>query len=136
MAKGKMNVKKVTADDNAETAEASEKKGRQVFETSELLEVAMPEGYNFKEYRPLKKEQFKSEDLYLDFMALQAEHKAQIQTDKAAEYKAKAEQFRKFGDPAKRKKANKLAKMAKAFAELKASAEEDGIDTSDINLDV
>jgi len=86
---------------------------------------ATPDDFNFKKFPLLKREVFKDDGFwYL--------HRAEGGEFKAAELRAKAEEFLKFGNVKDRLKASKLRKMQDKMEELKAELEAAGVDVEDL----
>lgn len=120
----KTETKPTAAKPTAETVKTETKKkaGRVNFAVgTELLKVAVPEGYNFDVNKPLKKKNFVTEDLFYMYRAAEMEHKA-------AQFRAKAEEAKKLGTGTEKNKAKKLIKMQERIEELKQSLAAQGID--------
>ena len=88
-------------------------------ETIKLKEV--PETYDEKVHRPLRKENFEGDDWYYIHKAEQLEAQAQWN-------RKQAEDYRKLGGVQDRAKAKRLLDMQSRMAELKAQLAADGVD--------
>lgn len=84
-------------------------------------DVAVPEGFDFDKFRPLKKRDFTSEHLFYEHKAAQMDHKA-------AAFRAQGEEAKKLGSTKERAKAKRLIKMTEKMAELRKQLEAQGID--------
>lgn len=106
------------------TKPAKEKKpARPGFEAKELLEVAVPEGFNFDEFKPLKKKAFKTEAVFFD-------HAAAYFDWKAAGARKKADDARKYGDKSTRNNVKKLEKGVEKMKDLIKTLRAQGMDVS------
>lgn len=82
---------------------------------------AIPEGFDFKLHKSLKKKDFKEDYLYFEHRAAECEIKAVAYRDEAAEVK-------KLGSAKARGSAKRLVKMQDKMSELKKQLSEQGID--------
>lgn len=89
-------------------------------------------GFDSSKHKPLKKTDFASEDVFLDFRALINREKADKLIEQADSFTEKANKIRKFGDTKTRKKATKLEKMRKQMAELEKELVSEGFDLEDL----
>jgi len=87
----------------------------------EPYDVTMPEGFNFKDYKPLKKRNFTTEALYYD-------HRAEEMAYKMAGFRAQAEECRTMGSAADRRKKKQIVRLNSKMNELKAQLIAQGID--------
>lgn len=119
-------------------AKKKEKKGRPKFDAPKsLLDkdgklTAVPEDYDYRKFQPLKKLNFASEDLFLDYQGRVAEQKSKFFAELAKDRHERANSFRKFGDPEQRRKAKKLQRSIEAAHKLQKELEAQGIDVSEI----
>src|SRR6056297_3199820 len=86
---------------------------------------AIPDDFDPKVHKPLRKKDFVEEAVFFDHKAEQAEERLNY-------YREQAEECRKLGNAADRKKAKKLRTWMEKIAELKAELEEDGVDVSSL----
>jgi len=107
-------------------------KGRPVFglvgnkdEKIYPFKAAVPEGYNFKEFKPLKKKDFVDDATYLEYRAAECEAKA-------VAFKAQAEEARKIGSSKDKQKAKRLIKLQEKMDELKKQLQDQGIDVESL----
>jgi Uri superfamily endonuclease len=124
--------------DTESVDEKKKEKGRAIFDIAAYgTEVAdsvdadgcltvVPTTFNIRKNKPMKKEHFATEALYIRYQAAVATQKAEHEVAKAADLIAKAERVEKFGSDESRKTANKLAKAVKSMATLRAKLIEDG----------
>jgi hypothetical protein len=89
------------------------------------------EGFNFKKHKPLSKEEFADEPLFLLYKAENLEWRSNRGLKQAANLRKNAELWKTQGDPVKRKKLSKIQKMREAMAKLEAELEAEGVDMSD-----
>lgn len=110
----------------------TEKKGKDVFtggvKNEEEKYTEAPGDFNFEDFKPIKKTEFVSDEVYLDHQVNICNSKAEIYTLKADKCAKLAARLREFGDPETRKKAAKLEKMRGQLAALELSLIEDGVD--------
>lgn len=92
------------------------------------LLTEIPGDWNPKDFKPLTKKDFASADLYLEFSADRMEERGLAMIDRAKKQRERAEHLRKFGDPKKVKKAQKLAKLREQMASLASELEGEGFD--------
>lgn len=97
------------------------KQARKPFKVTGEYEDAVPEGFDFGAYKPLKKKNFKQE--YLWYL-----HKAAEMEFKATKYKTEAEEIKKLGSPAERMKKKQIIRLQSKMDELKKQLTEQGID--------
>lgn len=119
-----------------ETAKA-EKEGKAIFEggtkNEEGKHTEAPADFDFGKFKPIKKTDFLSDDIYLDHQENICRAKVDIFTCKADKCARDAAKLRTLGDPATRKKAMKLSKMRESLKELERQLVEDGVDMSLLN---
>jgi len=114
----KKNAKPVVVE--VKTSKVS--KGRTGFKVSnELYDTCLPVGFNFKEFKPLKKRNFATEALYF-------EHRAEEMAYKMRAFTAQAEESRTMGSAADRRKKKQIVKLSEKMKELKAQLSAQGID--------
>ena len=95
------------------------------FEHEELIDVAMPEGYEIDNHAPLKKADFEQLWMFVEYKAL-------CMDDKAEKLHAEAERVKKMGSAADRSKAKRYLKMMSKMGELRAALEEAGVDVDSL----
>lgn len=83
-----------------------------------LLTVG-PDDYDYRTNKPLKKEAFASESIYLRYLSIVASQKASFFAKKSGELAGKADRLEKFGSEAARKAAGKLARAKAQMATLR-----------------
>ena len=119
--------KKATATKNIETVTVEVKtskvaKARVAFKISETpYDVTVPEGFDFKVHKVLKKKNFATEALYY-------EHRVEEMNFKAAKFAALAEESRTMGSAADRRKKKQIVRLNSKMNELKAQLIAQGID--------
>jgi hypothetical protein len=89
-------------------------------------------GFDLRKHKPLKKSDFASMALFMQFQGYVAMLKAEFYIKIAEDRKAKADRLLKFGDEATRKKAAKIARMREQLKALTDQLAEEGIDVTDI----
>lgn len=94
---------------------------RKPFKVTGEYEEAVPEGFDFGTYKPLKKKNFKQD--YLWYL-----HKAAEMKFKAERYEKEAEEIKKLGSPAERAKKKQIIRLQSKMAELKEQLSAQGID--------
>lgn len=136
-------AKKVGDLDNQEQEE--KKKGRQDFDVlafgkehdgavdGEGLLTIAPSAYHYRTNKPLKKEQFASESIYIKYQSLIATQKAEFFAQKASELTGKAERLEKFGSEVARKAAGKLARAKAQMATLRQQLIDTGMAAEEID---
>jgi len=87
------------------------------------FKVPVPEDYDFKTMKLLKKKDYIADHLWFEFKAIDADNKA-------AAYRKLAEESKKLGSGKDRAKAKRLVKMTSKLEELKQQLEAAGVDTS------
>jgi len=97
-----------------------------------LLLVA-PSDFHFRKHKPLKKEAFATEAIYIKHQSMLATQKAEFFAQKASELAGKAERLEKFGSEAARKAASKLAKAKLQMANLRQQLIDTGMDADEID---
>jgi hypothetical protein len=113
----------------AKTTEAAAKQThkRTGFKVStEAYKTSMPENFNFADYKPLKKKNFETDELYFLHRAEEMKHKASTFLRRAAEAKAAGTNRATAG------KAKRMIKLTEKMAELRKQLEEQGIDVESI----
>jgi len=85
------------------------------------FKVAMPEGFNFKVNKVLKKRDFTADHLFFEHRVAEMEYKAEI-------FKVQAEEAKKIGSSADRNRLKRVMKLQEKMDELKAQLTEQGID--------
>lgn len=83
--------------------------------------VAVPEGFDFKTNKSLKKKDFKEDYLYF-------EHRAAECDFKAVAYREEAVEVKKLGSAKSRGSAKRLVKLQDKMAELKKQLTDQGVD--------
>ena len=96
-----------------------------IFEHEDLIDVAMPEGYDIDANAPLKKTDFEQLWMFVEYKAL-------CMDDKASKLHAEAERVKKMGSAADRSKAKRYLKMMSKMEELKAALEEAGVNVDSL----
>ncbi len=121
------------------------KKGRQDYDSTTLvaenaeavnadgLLTIAPSDFHFRKHKPLRKEAFASESIYLKHQSLIATQKAEFFATKASELAGKAERLEKFGSEAARKTASKLAKAKAQMATLRQQLIDTGMAAKEID---
>jgi len=105
----------------------AEKKGRESFKLSkEAYKVAVPENFNFAEYKPLKKKNFETDELYYMHRAAEMQFRAGAFVQRATDAKLNGANRATAG------KAKRLIKLTEKMAELRKQLEEQGIDVKAI----
>ncbi len=111
------------------------KKGKSVFklvgnkdEKIYPFTEALPEGFDFKICKSLKKKDFKEDHLYF-------EHRAAEFDAKAVAYREEAAEVKKLGSAKDRGKAKRLVKMQEKMSELKEQLTKQGIDVEKLLAD-
>lgn len=89
---------------------------------------AVPEGFDFKLHKNLKRKDFKEDYLYYEFRAAECESKAVAFREEAAEVK-------KLGSAKDRGKAKRLVKMQDKMEELKKQLQGQGVDVEKLLAD-
>ena len=118
----------------SEKAKKAKKKGRVAFDVKTAkvddkgLLTAVPENFDPKKHKGLKKKQFADVATHMDYLSAMAKFNSERLAAKAVDLTARAERIRKFGDEGTRKKVAKVERMKKQMAALKAELEEQGID--------
>ena len=88
---------------------------------------AVPSDFSFTEHAPLKKGDFVSEDLYMEWKAALFDHRAVSLTSRANELRTEAAHQRKFCDPSTKSKFKRYAKLAEKMKELEAELKAAGV---------
>ena len=96
-----------------------------------LLEV--PVTYNERKHKPMKKDDFASEAIFIRWQAEQARQRADFYSAKAVDLDAKATRVEKFGSEAARKAANKLDKAMKQMEKLREQLLATGMDEAELD---
>lgn len=81
----------------------------------------VPEDFDYKAHRPLKKVDFRADHFFFAYKASEAEYRA-------ADFRDREEEARTLGSSKERGKAKRLIKMQEKMEELRASLESDGVD--------
>ena len=89
-------------------------------------------GWHWKKHKPLKKEDFATGDVFLDYRAYSTRMKAEAMLKDAEKFTSKAERMRKFGDADVAKKVSRVEKLKENMAKLKAELAESGYDISEL----
>ena len=105
-----------------------EQKGKPVFDQVDSADEnvypfkeAVPEGFDFGEFKPLKKRDFKEEYLFYEYRAAEAEIKA-------AKFKELAEESKKLGSGKQRQATRRLLKLREQIAALSEHLGAQGVD--------
>lgn len=96
------------------------------FGESTVKLTAIPADFDVNIHQQLRKKDFKTEDIYFEFRAEQAEAEAK-------DWRSKVETFRKFGDAEQRKAAMKYKALASRIAELREQLKAANIDVSELD---
>lgn len=91
------------------------------------LIVGQPEGFDGKQHlKPVRDDFADAADFY-EFQAAQSDERVEYFQRQAEKWRQQAEDFRKYGDPEKRKMAKRADKLREQLAELEAQlkSEED-----------
>ena len=108
------------------TIKTSKNVKRTGFKVSDTpYDVAVPEGFNFKDYKPLKKRNFASETTYYL-------HRKEEMNYKAGIFAELAEEARTQGSAADRRKKKQIVQAQEKMAELRKQLEGQGIDVDAI----
>jgi len=91
------------------------------------FDVAMPEGFNWKQHKSLKKRDYTADHLFYEFRALECDHKAIL-------FRAQAEESQKLGSAKDRGRAKRLIKLQEKMAELKSQLTAQGVDVEELLL--
>jgi len=112
------------------TPEKVKKHGRVVFDlvgdkNPEVypFKEAMPEGFNFKVNKGLRKRDFSADHLFFEYRALEMEAKALT-------FRAQAEEAKKIGSSADRNRLKRVIKLQEKMDELKEQLTAQGIDVT------
>jgi len=118
------------------TPEKKRKAGRVVFDlvgdkNPEVypFKEAMPEGFNFKVNRGLRKRDFTADHLFFEYRALEMDAKAII-------FRAQAEEAKKIGSSADRNRLKRVIKLQEKMNELKEQLSAQGIDVDKLLADM
>lgn len=113
-------------------AKSKSSKGRTEFELvgnkdAELypFKVAMPENFDFKIHKSLKKRDFTADHLFYEYRALEMEFKAKS-------FRAQAEEAKKLGSAKDRSSAKRLVRLADKMTELKTQLSKQGINVEEL----
>lgn len=133
-------VKKGEPKDKDKKDKKDKKGGRKIFDIAsftgkkdangKLMEI--PSTWNPKEFKPLSRKEFASDDVFLDFRAQDLELKIERVVKLAKDLRVRASNLRKFGDEKTRKKAAKLQRMREQMAALEKELESEGVTAEDI----
>lgn len=111
---------------------SKDKKGRTEFklvghkdEKVYPFQVAMPEGFDFKINKPLKKRDFTADHLFYEYRALEMEFKA-------VGFRAQAEEAKKLGSAKDRSSAKRLIKLQDKMGELKEQLTKQGVNVEEL----
>jgi hypothetical protein len=91
------------------------------------FEKAIPDGFDFKVNKPLKKKDFKSTAAYLEHTAAELRFKAEQMTAKAGKLETKAKQLAAMGDEKQAKVVKKGLRVINALADLEKQLKEAGL---------
>lgn len=98
---------------------AKEKTGFKISKNS--YDVVIPDGFNFKDYKPLKKKNFKTDELYYRHRVKEMEFKMEA-------FVVKADEAKKLGSSSDRRKKKQIIKLQAKIIELKRLLTDQGID--------
>lgn len=84
-------------------------------------DVAVPNGFNFKDYKSLKKKNFKTDELYY-------RHRAEEMEFKREAFVVKADEAKKLGSSSDQRKKKQIVKLQAKIVELKQLLTDQGID--------
>ena len=90
--------------------------------------AAVPEGFDFKTNRSLKKKDFKEDYLYF-------EHRAEECDFRSVAYREEAAEVKKLGSAKDRGKAKRLVKLQDKMVELKEQLSKQGVDVEKLLAD-
>lgn len=121
----KAAAKPGTKDDKGKKGEKPAKATKVTYDVPEGGLTEVPEDYDPKQHKPLKKADFKEEWTYLEFQASIHEAKAAALHEKAAESK-------KLGSSKDRAKKKKLLTLQKRLNELAEELAGQGVDVDDL----
>ena len=145
MAKNKSNKVGDLAKGTEAQAEVKKEKGRQDYSTAELVKTnaaaidenglltVAPSDFNHRKHKPLKKEAFSSEAVYLRYQSLIAGQKSEFYATKSTELTGKADRLEKFGSEAARKAATKLQRAKKQMVTIRQQLIDSGMAEEEID---
>ncbi len=84
-------------------------------------DVAVPDDFNFKDYKTLKKKNFKDDELYY-------RHRAEEMEFKREAFVVKADEAKRLGSSSDRRKKKQIVKLQVKVTELKQLLTDRGID--------
>lgn len=114
---------------NKANAGDKKKAGRAEFKVpKDKLDVAVPEGYDFKSHKPLKRTDFQESYLFTMHQAARADFQSTVYADKAVALREKAEKDRVLGDDKTRKAAKRAQKLTSQLSELTKLLADQGVD--------
>jgi hypothetical protein len=96
-------------------------------------EVEKFDGWSPKDHKPLKRGDFATDDVFLDFRVFVLDHQLWQKQESRDSLAKRADRLRQFGDEKTRKKAAKLSRMREQMAALEAELSEEGIDVDEID---
>ena len=92
------------------------------FKISEkAYDIAMPDGFNFDDYKMMARKNFTTEEIYWDHRAVEAQWRVE-------QFKARAADCRANGSAADRRKKKQIVRLNSKMNELKAQLIAQGID--------
>lgn len=86
---------------------------------------AVPEGFDFRAHKSLKKRDFALDHLFYEYRAAEMDFKA-------AAFRKQAEEIKKLGSAKDRGRAKRLVKLQEKMAELRKQLEEQGINVNEL----
>jgi len=86
---------------------------------------AVPEGFDFKLHRALKKRDFSADYLFYEFRAAEMDYKGSL-------FRDQAEEAKKLGSAADRGRAKRLIKLQEKMSELKEQLTAQGINVDEL----
>lgn len=89
------------------------------------FKVSLPEDFDFKTNKSLKKRDFTADYLFYEYRALECDFKA-------AAFRIVAEEVKKLGSAKDRSSAKRLVKLQEKMAELKTQLTEQGVDVDEL----
>lgn len=99
--------------------DAFKKRNAAAVDEEGCLVIIPDDKFNWRKNNPLKKEQFASEGVFIQYQGLVSQQKSEFYAAKAKELYGKAERLLKFGSEKARKAANKLVKAKDQIKKLR-----------------
>ena len=89
------------------------------------FDTAMPDGFNFNDHTPLKRDAFEKEQYYFEHRALYHESRAALMREQAAFAE-------KYGSKKQRQQVKRVEKLTSEIEELRKTLEASGVDVEAI----